>query len=122
MRRWLERRLARLEAAFAQTRAATAEAEEAQELHEAIIATIRIGLVRAGLDPGEAVALRRATLPEPQPTPAVAPPDPVPPDSLVGRMLALAQRYRDKGMPRPNLAQASLAELFAFCIADAAPA
>ena len=81
MRRWLERRLARLEAAFAQTRAATDEAREAQELHEAIVATIRIGLVRAGLDPEEAVALRRAALPEPQPAPAAAPRDGVPPES-----------------------------------------
>jgi hypothetical protein len=78
---------------------------------------IREGLRRAGLDPAEAVTLRRLDAPEPPPPPVrLRPADPR--EAFIAQMQKLAERMR--GRP-PNLANASPMQLFAYyCVGEGA--
>ena len=101
----------------------------------AIAAAVRWSLLRSGLDPDRAPALRvcdeetaalaavpdtAGSLPAEQRTPPCGGGAPAGApsrfDAAIGR---LAARYRDAGAVEPDLARASLAELFAWCLARA---
>jgi hypothetical protein len=84
-----------------------------------IAALIRAGLERAGVDPAEAVTLRRYEALEPLPPPRPPSLRRVDPrQAFIEKMQALAERMR--GHP-PSLANASPAELFAYyCLGDGA--
>src|SRR5829696_8085298 len=105
----------------------------------AVGAAIRWNLARLGIDPARVAALRVAdeaaaelaasgdpTLPpcterragEPALSDNFASPDD-PGSRFDSRIERLVARYRGRGRPAPDFAQASLAELFAWCIASA---
>ena len=112
-----ERRLARV-AGIVHSR--SAEAERQQDLYKArkaVASLIRAGLERAGIDPAEAVTLRRyETLEPPPPRQKLRRTDPR--EAFFAQMAALAERMR--GQP-PSLATASPAALLAYyCFGDGA--
>jgi hypothetical protein len=121
--RGFERRLRRLAALVERWTSDTAHERDAANARAIVVGMIRAGLVSAGLDPEEAVALRRAEQHDNTPLPATACPDAHPPsahDILAERLSKLAQRYREKG-ERPVLANASLAQLMAaYCFGGVA--
>ena len=113
-----ERRLTRI---AGRLRGLAEEAAEAAELHDArqaVAGLIRFGLERAGLDPAEALSLRRLEQPAPPPVP---PPRRRPLDprrQFFAEMRTLAERLR--GHP-PALATASPIALLAYyCFGDGA--
>lgn len=122
MLRGLERRLRRLEEQFDRLAAERDHGRDVLKARKIIAQAIRAGLVRAGLDPDKAPALRRLEQPDPphpQTADRPAGSDGGPVDVFYGRLFALARRYRDKP---PDLANASPAMLFAaYCIGDATP-
>ena len=114
----LERRLARLTAIVNGWAEEARRERDLQAGRKIIAALIRTGLERAGLDPAQAVTLRRYEALKPPP----APPSPLrridPREAFVARIEALADRMR--GRP-PDLANASPAELLAYyCLGDGA--
>lgn len=116
MQRGLERRLARAEAGAGEIQGhRDAERARAEYLRfrERMVETIRAGLIRAGLDPADAACLNR----EPEPTPYVPPASPAgddPIDELEWRFARYIDCARDEP---PDLAQASMAELYAvYCL------
>ena len=123
MLRGFERRLRRLAALVERWTSDTAHEREAATARGIVVDMIRAGLVSAGLDPEEAVALRRAEQRDNTPLPAPGCTDAHPPsahDILAERLSKLAQRYREEG-ERPVLANASLAQLMAaYCFGGVA--
>jgi 20S proteasome alpha/beta subunit len=121
--RGFERRLRRLAALVERWALDTAHERDAANARDIVVGMIRAGLVSAGLDPEEAVALRRAAQSDNTPLPAPGCTDAHPPsahDILAERLSKLAQRYREKG-ERPVLANASLAQLMAaYCFGGVA--
>ena len=115
--RGLERRLRRLEALVGRWAAARSREADTLGARQIVAKIIRAGLRQAGLDPNEAVALRRFEQPEPAPRSGAAgqPGGAGPLDILYERLLALVPR-RPEDMP--DLATASPAKLFAaYCFA-----
>ena len=119
--RGLERRLRRLEALVGRWAAERSREADTLGARQIVAKIIRAGLKQAGLDPNEAVALRRFEQPEPEPEPtprsgaAGQPGGAGPLDILYERLLALVPR-RPEDMP--DLATASPAKLFAaYCFA-----
>jgi len=114
LHRGLERRLARAEAGaerIAALRDAGREQEEAARLRDTIAAAIRAGLIAAGLDPEEAACLRRHNESMSAPPP---PPPPSPEDDPIEWLEAKFARYAECAREDPpDLAEASMAELFA---------
>ncbi len=96
----------------------------------AIGAAVRCWLAQAGIDPARAVMLRAADaagarLAATQDATRVPPhPDKSPPEHcwLDPATARLVERYSSGELREPDLAQASLAELFAWCIARNAAA
>jgi len=113
----LERRLARLAMLVQDWSAAAERARNARNARAAMTSLIRLGLERAGLDPAEAVSLRRhATAEPPRFSPPVLRADPR--EALFARIQAVAERMR--GEP-PSLATASPVALLAYyCFGDGA--
>jgi hypothetical protein len=113
LRRGLEQRLARLVAAVKGWVAGIEIERETHAARQAVAMAIRAGLAAAGIDPAEAVALRRFEAPEP-PAPRAAEPGAVSDrDRLFDELRRLARRLRDD--PPQSLALASPAELLALC-------
>jgi hypothetical protein len=117
----LERRLTRLARIVDGWREELEHQRDLQAGRKVIAALIRAGLERAGLDPAEAVTLRRYEALEPLPPPRPPLLRRVDPRQVfVEKMRALAERMR--GDP-PSLSDASPAELFAYyCLGDGAKA
>lgn len=114
----LERRLARIAAVVNGWIDEARRERQLQNARKVIASLIRDGLERAGLDPQEAVTLRRyeAIKPSPPPPPPWRRVDPR--EAFVAEMQALAERMR--GHP-PNLASASPAMLLAYyCFGEGA--
>jgi hypothetical protein len=113
----LEQRLARIAGIV---RGWSEPAKRHQEMlhgRQVLAELIREGLQRAGIDPAEAVTLRRLDEPEPPPPPVrLRPTDPR--VAFIEKMQRLAERMR--GRP-PSLAHASPMELFAYyCVGEGA--
>jgi hypothetical protein len=135
MHRGRETRLARFRHDAARADDALSERRRTLRARAAIGAAVRRSLTRAGLDPNRAPALRvadeaAAELAALGDDAAAQSDDRRPPAVERGapsgagsgfdeRMARLVDRYRDSGATAPDLAQASLAELFAWCLARA---
>jgi hypothetical protein len=118
LQRGLERRLARAEAGaerLAALRDAEREREAAARFHDEFAEAIRAGLLRAGLDPADAACLHRQAEPDPPARPAPSVED----DSAAWLEAKFARLIECAREEPPNLAQASMAELFAvYCLAE----
>jgi len=138
MQRAHERRLGRVLAPIRQADRAAADYRNALRARAAIGAVVRWSLAQRGIDPTRAVMLcvadeaaselaamgdtqelRKADQEIPEHGDA-APPDED--DWLDDGTRRLIERYRSGQLREPDLAQASLAELFAWCIASPASA
>jgi hypothetical protein len=114
-------RLARLAGCFKEPRSRESERRRRLSARVAAGALIRESLARRGLDPARAPALSLAEsaaelahdAPAPD-RPSPAPDRDTPAERFAARIAAIAERLRERG--EPDLARASLAELFAWCL------
>lgn len=113
----LERRLARVAAIIRGQSADSAHARNLRNARRITVTLVRAGLEHAGIDPAEAVTLRRYEATEaPLPSPPLRQLDPR--EVFFARMRTLAERMRGKP---PSLATASPAMLLAYyCFGDGA--
>jgi len=111
----LERRLTRLALLVQDWSVASERARKLRKARAMMTSLIRLGLERAGLDPADAVSLRRDETSEPPaPPPRVYRTDPR--EAFFAHMRLLAERMR--GEP-PSLATASPVALLAYyCFGD----
>jgi hypothetical protein len=133
-----ETRLARLTAAAVRNESADTLNRSGQRAWLAVCAVVREGLAQAGIDPARVKALRQSEAVELRCAEAAPHSNPLPGDgvreqveeftasdhdSLAGIFAAkigdVAQRYQDER--EPDFANASLAELFAWCLARPHP-
>jgi hypothetical protein len=116
-------RLAQISAKTAARDDAAAGLDRAPRALGAVCAVVHDGLVRAGIDPARARALRLTPTPANDQNQSEDPEEFVIDDAdglagiFAGKIAELVRRYRDGH--EPDFANASLAELLAWCLARA---